>query len=444
MIYDAVGIGAGPFNLGFAALAEGAPELNVAVFEAAENFAWHPGMMLPGTHLQVPFMADLVTLADPTSEYSFLNYLKLSGRLYPFYIRENFYALRREYSDYLRWAAHRLPSVHFSHAVTGLEYDAGLYRLTLTSRQGVRRVEARHVVLGTGTQPWVPDAVDPLALATGEAFHSSEYTRRRADLDSVRRVAVVGSGQSAAEIVSDLLSGWVDDAPGRELVWLTRSPRFFPLEYTKLTLEMTSPDYIDHFHALPRAQRERLGAEQRGLYKGINADLINEIHEQLYQREVEQAHSPEPRSQVRLKTATALESLTQTEDGGLRLTVRDADDGGTQDVAADATVLATGYRYREPEFLAGVNDQINREPDGRFAVDREYAIGEGLFVQNAELHTHGFTAPDLGMGAYRNSVILNRIAGREVYPVEARIAYQEFGSALPTQRLPHRLQESTR
>ena len=47
------------------------------------------GMMLEGTHLQVPFLADLVTLADPTSPYSFLNYLKEKGRLYPFYIREN-------------------------------------------------------------------------------------------------------------------------------------------------------------------------------------------------------------------------------------------------------------------------------------------------------------------------------------------------------------------
>ncbi|MBG6084119.1 lysine N(6)-hydroxylase/L-ornithine N(5)-oxygenase family protein [Zhihengliuella flava] len=434
MMYDAVGIGAGPFNLGFAALADGAPELSVAVFEAAEDFAWHPGMMLPGTHLQVPFMADLVTLADPTSEYSFLNYLKLSGRLYPFYIRENFYALRREYSDYLRWAAHRLDSVHFSHTVTGLEYDDGRYLLTVQSPDGVRQVETRQVVLGTGTQPWVPDAVEPAVQAAGQAFHSSDYTRRRADLDGARRAVVVGSGQSAAEIVADLLAGWVDEAPGRELTWMTRSPRFFPLEYTKLTLEMTSPDYIDHFHGLPADTRDRLGAEQRGLYKGINADLINQIHEQLYQRHVERGPGT-----VRLKTATALESLTQAPDGGLRLTVTDADDGGTQHIAADAAVLATGYRYREPAFLAGIADRIHRGPDGRFAVDREYGIGEGLLVQNAELHTHGFTAPDLGMGAYRNSVILNRIAGREVYPVERRIAYQEFGSALPT----HRLQEST-
>ena len=48
-------------------------------------------------------------------------------------------------------------------------------------------------------------------------------------------------------------------------------------------------------------------------------------------------------------------------------------------------------------------------------------------MQNAELHTHGFVAPDLGMGAYRNSCILRDMLGREAYPVEKAIAFQEFG-----------------
>jgi lysine N6-hydroxylase len=50
-----------------------------------------------------------------------------------------------------------------------------------------------------------------------------------------------------------------------------------------------------------------------------------------------------------------------------------------------------------------------------------------IWVQNAEVHTHGLTAPDLGMGAYRNSVILRAVTGREVYPIEPAIAFQTFG-----------------
>ena len=60
---------------------------------------------------------------------------------------------------------------------------------------------------------------------------------------------------------------------------VTRSPRFFPLEYSKLTLEMTSPEYIDYFHSLPMARRDQLMQEQKGLYKGINLSLINAIYE---------------------------------------------------------------------------------------------------------------------------------------------------------------------
>ena len=50
-----------------------------------------------------------------------------------------------------------------------------------------------------------------------------------------------------------------------------------------------------------------------------------------------------------------------------------------------------------------------------------------MFVENAEEHTHGLTVPDLGFGAWRNSSILASITGREIYPLERRIAFQEFG-----------------
>ena len=104
-IHDLIGVGVGPFNLGLACLAEPIDDLDAVFLEARDTFSWHPGMLLDDATLQVPFMADLVTLADPTSPYSYLNFLKDIGRLYPFYIRESFYPLRREYDDYCCWAA---------------------------------------------------------------------------------------------------------------------------------------------------------------------------------------------------------------------------------------------------------------------------------------------------------------------------------------------------
>ena len=77
--YDIIGVGIGPFNLGLAALTQplvDSGEISAAFFDKRPAFCWHPGLLLEESTIQVPFLADLVTLADPTSAYSFLNYLK--------------------------------------------------------------------------------------------------------------------------------------------------------------------------------------------------------------------------------------------------------------------------------------------------------------------------------------------------------------------------------
>jgi lysine N6-hydroxylase len=71
--HDFVAIGLGPYNLGLACLTEPIDGLDGVFLESKSDFDWHPGMLLDFATLQTPFMADLVTLADPTSPYSFLN-----------------------------------------------------------------------------------------------------------------------------------------------------------------------------------------------------------------------------------------------------------------------------------------------------------------------------------------------------------------------------------
>ena len=378
-------------------------------------------MLLDATRLQTPFIADLVTLADPTSPYSFLNYLKEAGRLYPFYIRESFFPLRHEYNDYCRWAAAKLPSVRFGHQVTTVEYDPADDRYVAHAQAGGERVthRARHLVLGTGTPPYLPAACRGLG---GDVIHNSRYREHRAVLRAKRSVTVVGSGQSAAEIYHDLLSDL--GSHGYQLNWVTRSPRFFPLEYTKLTL-MTSPDYVDYFHALPEATRYRLEATQKNLFKGINADLINDIFDLLYAHRV---HGPVP---TRLLTSTELTAARyDAATGTYTLGLRNVEQERDLTLDTEGLVLATGYHYRVPEFLAPIRDRLRWDSHGRFDVARNYSIdhtGRGVFLQNGGTHTHSITSPDLGMGPYRNSWIIRELTGREPYPVEERIAFQEFG-----------------
>jgi lysine N6-hydroxylase len=415
-VHDFIAIGLGPYNLGLACLTAPIEDLDGLFLEARTDVSWHPGMMLDGTRLQTPFLADLVTLADPTSPYSFLNYLKEKGRLYSFYIRENFYPLRVEYDDYCRWAANKLSNVRFGTTVTEVTYERDLYVVKTADGADFR---ARHLVLGTGTPPHLPEACQGLG---GDFIHNSRYVQHRSELVKKESITVVGSGQSAAEIYHDLL-GEID-VHGYRLNWVTRSPRFFPLEYTKLTLEMTSPEYIDYFHALPEQTRYRLTAEQKGLFKGIDGDLINEIFDLLYQKNL---GGPVP---TRLLTNSSLNSA-RYENGTYTLAFRQEEQEKDFEIESQGLVLATGYKYAEPEFLAPVKDRLVYDSQGNFDVSRNYAIdvtGRGVFLQNAGVHTHSITSPDLGMGAYRNSYIIRELLGTEYYPVEKTIAFQEFSA----------------
>ncbi|MFK4852055.1 lysine N(6)-hydroxylase/L-ornithine N(5)-oxygenase family protein [Microbacterium sp. ZW T6_19] len=420
-VHDLIGVGIGPFNLGLACLAH-PTGLDAVFLDRAEEFRWHHGMMIEGSTIQVPFLADLVTMADPTSEFSFLNWLKHTGRLYPFYIRESFYALRAEYDAYCRWATSRLPELRWNHEVVRIEHDAAedLYvvRAMRTDTGEELELRARHVVIGVGTRPSVPQELRDVA---GRAVHSSEYMQHRDELRASGSITVVGSGQSAAEIYRDLLEGAHEG--GYRLDWVTRSPRFFPMEYTKLTLEMTSPEYTDHFHALPIGMRQHLGREQRSLYKGISADLIDDIYDTLYRLS---ADGP-----VRTTLLADTEVSAAEWDGErYRLRLRHGQLAEEHERQTESLVLATGYAAETPPFLAGIADRLDWDALGRLDVARDYSIDGGrgrVFVQNGEEHTHGLTAPDLGFGAWRNSSILASITGSEIYPIERRIAFQEFG-----------------
>ncbi|MFC7305394.1 lysine N(6)-hydroxylase/L-ornithine N(5)-oxygenase family protein [Streptomyces monticola] len=417
-VYDLIGIGLGPFNLGLACLTEPLDELDALFLDSKPDFDWHSGMFLEGAHLQTPFMSDLVTLADPTSPYSFLKYLKESGRLYSFYIRENFYPLRTEYNDYCRWAAAQLTSVRFSTTVTEVTYDEADEVYTVRTAAGETH-RAKRLVLGTGTPPYIPEACADLG---GDFIHNSRYVHSKQELQAKESVTLVGSGQSAAEIYYDLL-GEID-VHGYRLNWVTRSPRFFPLEYTKLTLEMTSPEYVDYFHALPEQTRYHLEKQQKGLFKGIDGDLVDAIFDLLYEKNVK---GPVP---TRLMTNTALTTAVH-EDGEYVLGLRQEEQGEEFELRTQGLILATGYRYRTPEFLEPVRDRLRFDGNGRFDVARNYSIdttGRGVYLQNSGVHTHSITSPDLGMGAYRNSYIIAELLGREVYPVEKAIAFQEFAA----------------
>jgi lysine N6-hydroxylase len=427
--HDLVAIGGGPFNLGLAALASTVDGLSVVVLEASPELRWHRGMMFDDAMLQVSFLADLVSLVEPTHPLSFLAYLADCDRLYPFYVRERFHSTRREYEDYLRWAAAKLPSVRFAHRVEAVRWDeaAGAFAVHAVRGDGNRlRLFARDLVLGVGTEPSVPAA---LAGLPGERLlHSADYLHRVSDVDDAQRVTVVGSGQSGAEVMADLLRRNL--AGGSAVSWLTRTPSFAPLDYTKLVLEMTTPAYVRYFHELPQHTRDELVAEQWRHYKGVSTDTLDELHDLLYRRELEH-----DLADVELRCGTAVRgSRVDTASGRVVLSCRHADTGQDFEHDTDLVVAATGYAQRHPAFLAPVEHLVPRDGGGRFVVRMDHSVRLDpsvpgrIFVANADLHSHGVAAPDLGIGAVRNATILNAVTGREVYRLPKRTAFTTFAA----------------
>ncbi len=422
-ILDFVGIGVGPMNLGLACLADPIAELDGVFLDKKEKFDWHPGMMLQDTTLQIPFMADLVTLADPTSPFSFLNYIKEQGRIYSFYIRENFLILRNEYNKYCQWALQKLSNIHFKIEVKEVLYNPKEKYYTIfsicTETNQQKIYKARKLVLGTGTKPYIPNCCKDLK---GKAIHSATYLSHKKEIQSKKSITVLGSGQSAAEIFYDLLQDI--DEKDYELNWITRSPRFFPLEYSKLTLEMTSPEYVDYFYDLAPNKRDELIKNQKHLYKGINQDLIANIFDMIYTKKLIAD------VKINLRTNSELQETAYDEAlGNFYLELHQCEQDKYYKHQTEGLVLATGYAYQQPHFIHGIKEQIRWDEQGRYDVHRNYAIdhlGTDIFVQNAELHTHGFVTPDLGMAAYRNSYIIKELTGTDYYPIEKRIAFQQF------------------
>ncbi|MDH2389990.1 SidA/IucD/PvdA family monooxygenase [Streptomyces sp. HNM0663] len=450
--HDLVGIGIGPFNLSLAALAHGVPGgLATAFYEQRPSFHWHPGLLIDGTTLQVPFLADLVTLADPTSPWTFLNYLRSLDRLFPFYFAERFPMQRAEYDAYCRWVSGHLPGLHFGHQIDAVRWnpERALFEVDYTQldtqgeAEALGRTYTRNIALGVGTEPFVPEPLKLLAESPAvPVLHSADYLDHRQKLLSAEHVTVIGSGQSGAEVFLDLLRSRPVGA--EKMHWLARTDAFAPMEYSKLGLEHFTPDYSRYFHALPEQVRDDLVPRQWQLHKGIDAGTVAAIHDELYRRSL---HGGWP--DAVLTPGVTVRTAGRVATTKVELHLEHLQQGVRSRLTTDAVVLATGYRERPLDrMLAGVDSYMRRDASGRPRIDDQYrlvldpSVSGSIYVQNAERHTHGVGAPDLGLAAWRSASILNSLTGKEPYPLPRRTAFTTFGlqqqqtATVPGQKTP--------
>ena len=405
--FDLVGIGVGPSNLSLAALADPVPGLRAAFLETRPNFRWHPGLLDNDALMQTSYLKDLVTPVDPTSRHSFLSFLRETGRLYRFVVANPPHVSRVEFEQYYRWVAEQLPSVRFGAHVESIDLEHGL----LAVRTARETLYARAVVLATGLAPDVPDCARP--LLGGDVLHASDYDLIAPHVAG-RRVVVVGGGQTGAELFLRLVRAGASGP--REITWFSSRPNFLPLDDTPFTNELFFPNYVEHFHELPRAQRRLALAQQRLASDGIDTGTLTQLYQRLYALDFLE----EPRLRYRLLPGHRLVALTRRPDGLEAVAQRHG--GGGEVARADVVVLCTGFDYVPPVCLAPLADRIRRTGDGYrvgrdFAIDWDGPADRRIYVQNAARHSHGIADPNLSLAAWRSAVIVNSVCGRPVYDV---------------------------
>jgi L-ornithine N5-oxygenase len=168
--------------------------------------------------MQITFIKDLATLRNPRSEFTFLNYLHQQDRLVQFTNLGTFLPLREEYQDYMGWCAdwfedvveygqevHDVFPEKLSPNSTKVDSFVVRSRNVVTGEMESRRT--RHVVIAVGGKPNIPQ---PLPQRHPRVIHSSGYSKKipalLKDKQHPYQIAVIGNGQSAAEIFHDLRS----------------------------------------------------------------------------------------------------------------------------------------------------------------------------------------------------------------------------------------------
>lgn len=364
--------------------------------------------------MQISFMKDLATPRDPRSKFTFTNYLFTQGRLNQFINLGTFLPTRVEYEDYLRWCARhfeREGKVAYNMDVSSVRpasynLDGKVTSWEVTARDAsgnsvVRR--AKHVAIAAGGKPIIPDSLQGLK----NVKHSSQFVT---SIDAIAakekgrkpRFAVVGSGQSAAEIYNDLCSRF----PDSEVRLVIRGASLRPSDDSPYVNEIFDPDRVDGIYSTPPSQRAAQIALDKGTNYGVvRLTLLEHLYEADYMQRLRQPDPSKWRCQI-LPQRTVLEA-SNTKSGGVSLRLGPSQAGAVgqeeEVLDVDYVFVATGYRRdAHEEMLSGARDLLADEKarkGGRVQVERDYRVcfdtervetGQcGVWLQGCNEITHG-------------------------------------------------------
>jgi L-ornithine N5-oxygenase len=418
-MYDVVGVGFGPSSLSLATALEEVrdfPEsrLSAAFFERQSSFGWHRDMLLPSAKMQVSFLKDLATFRRPTSSFSFVSYLHAVGRLAQFVNNKDFFPTRREFHDYLEWAAAQVSDyVTYNTEVTGIGFvDSGpcAGRLAVRVRRAgtaARAVYAHNVIISTGLIPRMPAGIE----RDENVWHSSEFIGKfeYAPRSRIRRVAVAGAGQSAAEITRFLY----DALPDASVFAIIPSYGYSIADDTPFANEVFDAGAVDdHYFGSARSRDAFWRYHRNTNYSVADDEVISDLYRRRYDDEVRKINRL---NILKLARVTGLRRVGDR----TRLSIESLRPGQPVELDVDVLVCATGYSAMEPaSLLREVDEQVVRDDAGRYRVERDYRLVTtldlpgGIYLQGGTEYTHGLASSLLSNIAVRSGEIVDSILTR--------------------------------
>ncbi|KAF2761325.1 L-ornithine N5-oxygenase sida, partial [Pseudovirgaria hyperparasitica] len=457
-LHDLVCVGFGPASLAIAValhdsldtpnICRDLPNLSehqpkVAFLERQPSFAWHAGMLLPGAKMQISFIKDMATLRNPRSEFTFMNYLHKNGRLVEFTNLGTFLPQRVEYEDYMRWCANWFNEV--------VEYDQEVVQIIPENLStGSQKVESfivksrnrrtntmterrtRNVVIAAGGRPSIPKH---LPQRHPKVIHSSQYSHVIRDLfkdpQYPYRAAVIGGGQSAAEIFENLHSHY----PNSQTNLIIKGAALRPSDDSPFVNEIFNPSRVDDvYHQSPALRASALAADRNTNYGVVRLDLLERIYETIYTQRIR--YKSEAAWPHHILPHRHILKITDSPEipGGVRLHIHNTSgdfyvegENGDEVIDVDAVFVATGYRRNAHEDMLEGAEGLRPNGAHKWEVGRDYRVlfKEGTVVEDAGVwlqgcceSTHGLSDSLLSVLASRAGEMVNNIFGADPYPTQ--------------------------
>lgn len=403
-VLDVLGIGLGPFNLSLAALLDSVQGLDFKFCESKANFSWHPELMFKDAHMQTTYLKDLVTAVDPTSPYTFLNYLVQHGMLYHFINTDRQVITRLEFQEYCRWVSRKLSEkISFNTPVTDVEYRSGHFVVSSAETQ----FKTKNICLATGPVPNIPDCAK--AFISESLFHAkSQYLKDCSMRD--KKVLIVGGGQSGLEVFRNSLHGlW---GKPQHVKLITARQNLVPLDEGPFTNEVFTPNFVSQFHSLEQSRKDEFTKNLLFASDGNTPDYLQDFYNELYlDRFYHQRFCDYEISPMRW-----LKDISKTQDG-YSATIQNLLTTQDQEEKFDLVVLATGFKTQLPKFLDSIKDQLHFDSQNRPIMSKNYEIESDfkenkIFAMNYSRHGHGIADPQTSLMSWRSAVIANSLLGK--------------------------------